>query len=79
MGPLPLKVAAYTHVGLTTYSGHTSALWSWWVHRKLLANTGQQSGRDWVAVPAGLYNGGASFQTAFVPQSAQSPRHPAAP
>ena len=74
-----LKVAVYTRVGLATYSGHTATLRSWWVHRKLLANTGQQSGRDWVAVPADLYDGGASFQTAFVPQSAQSSPRPAAP
>jgi hypothetical protein len=74
-----LKVAVYTHVDLTSYSGHTASLWSWWVHRKLLANTGQQSGSDWVAVPSGLANGGSSFQTFFVPQSAQSSRQPAAP
>jgi hypothetical protein len=23
----------------------------WWVHHKLLANTEQQSGSDWVAIP----------------------------
>ena len=56
---------------LTSYSGHTASLSSWWVHHKLLANTGQQSGSDWVAVPADLSNGGASFQTFFLPQSAQ--------
>lgn len=66
-----LKVAAYTNVDLTSYSGHTASLSSWWVHHKLLANTGQQSGSDWVAVPADLSNGGASFQTFFLPQSAQ--------
>ena len=65
-----LKVAAYTSVDLTSYSGHTASLSSWWVRRKLLANTGQQSGRDWVAVPGDLYDGGASLQTFFVPQSA---------
>ncbi len=27
-----VKVAAYSNVQLTTYSGHTSSLWSWWVH-----------------------------------------------
>jgi hypothetical protein len=74
-----VKVAAYTNVDLTSYSGHTASLWSWWVHRRLLANTGQQSGSDWVAVPSGLSNGGTSFQTFFVPQSAQSSRQPAAP
>jgi hypothetical protein len=67
-----LKIASYSHVDLTSYSGHTATLWSWWVHHQLLANTGQQSGSDWVAVPADLSNGGASFQTFFVPQSAQS-------
>jgi hypothetical protein len=46
---------------------------------ELLANTGQQSGSDWVAVPADLSRGGASFQTFFVPQSAQSSRQPATP
>jgi hypothetical protein len=74
-----IKVAAYNNVALTSYSGHTATLWSWWVHHKLLANTGQQSGSDWVAVPTDLYNGGASFQTWFVPQSAQSSAQPAAP
>jgi hypothetical protein len=74
-----LKVAAYTHVDLTTYSGRTTSLWSWWVHHKLLANTEQQSGGDWVAVPAGLFSGGASFQTWLVPHSGQSPIQPTAP
>jgi hypothetical protein len=74
-----LKVARYTDVSLTGYSGHTATLWSWWVHHKLLANTEQQSGSDWVAVPADLTDGGASFQTLFVPQSAQGPNQPALP
>jgi hypothetical protein len=74
-----LKVAAYTNVDLTSYSGHTASLSSWWVHHKLLANTGQQSGSDWVAIPGDLYHAGASLQTFFVPQSAQSPSQPAAP
>jgi hypothetical protein len=74
-----LKIASYHNVSLTTYSGHTSALWSWWVHHKLLANTGQQSGSDWVAVPSDLSSGGASFQTRFVPRSAQSSSQPVAP
>jgi hypothetical protein len=73
------KVAAYSNATLTTYSGHTSTLWSWWVHHKLLANTGQQSGSDWVAVPTGLTSGGANFQTWFVPQSEQRPNQPAWP
>jgi hypothetical protein len=70
------KIAAYGNVGLITYSGHTSTLWSWWTHHKLLANTGQQSGADWVAVPTDLTSGGASFQTWFVPQSAQGRAQP---
>jgi hypothetical protein len=70
------KVAAYSRVALTTYSGHTSTLWSWWVHHKLLANTGQQSGSDWVAIPTDLTNGGANFQTIFVPVSGQGPNQP---
>jgi hypothetical protein len=74
-----MKIAAYNNVSLTTYSGHAATLWSWWVHHKLLANTGQQSGSDWVAVPTDLSNGGASFQTFFVPQSEQSSRQPAVP
>ena len=74
-----LKAAAYTSVDLTSYSGHTGSLSSWWVHHKLLANPGQQSGRDWVAVPGDLYGGGASLQTFFVPQSAQSSSQPSAP
>jgi hypothetical protein len=73
------KVAAFSNVALTTYSGHTSTLWSWWVHHPLLANTEQQSGSDWVAVPTNLSNGGASFSTYFVPQSAQGPNQPVLP
>ena len=36
------------------------------------ANTGQQSGSDWVAVPHNLITGGHDFQTWFVPKSGQS-------
>ena len=67
----PVKVAAYTDVWLISYSGHQATLSSWWVNHKLLANTGQQSGSDWVAIPHNLTGGGASFQTWFVPKSAQ--------
>jgi hypothetical protein len=74
-----VKVAAYNDAKLTTYSGHSSTLWSWWVRHKLLANTEQQSGSDWVAVPSDLSGGGASFQTFFVPQREQSSRQSAAP
>jgi hypothetical protein len=74
-----VRIATYNTVYLTTYSGHTSTLWSWWVRHKLLANTGQQTSSDWVAVPTDLYNGGASFQTWFVPKSAQSSTQPTAP
>jgi hypothetical protein len=70
------KIAAYSNATLTTYSGHTSTLWSWWVHHKLLANTEQQSGSDLVAIPTDLTNGGANFQTWFVPQSAQGRTQP---
>jgi hypothetical protein len=70
------RVAVYTSASLTTYTGHTSTLWSWWVHHPLLANTEQQSAADWVATPANLTNGGANFQTWFVPQSGQSPNQP---
>jgi hypothetical protein len=72
----PAKVAAFGSVALTTYSGHVSTLWSWWTHHKLLANTGQQSGADWVAIPTDLASGGASFQTWFVPQNQQSRNPP---
>ena len=57
---MPLKTAAYNSVSLTSYSGHTATLWSWWVHHKLLAF--QPSG-DLVAAPSNLKNGGADFQT----------------
>jgi hypothetical protein len=53
-----VKAAAYSNEALTTYSGHTSTLWSWWVHHPLLANTGRQSGADWVAIPTNLAAGG---------------------
>jgi hypothetical protein len=66
------KVGVFSDVGLTTYSGHTSTLWSWWVHHKLLANTGQQSAGDWVATATDLTSGGANFQTWFVPQNQQA-------
>jgi len=75
----PVKAAVYSDVALTSYTGHTSTLWSWWVHHKLLANTEQQSGSDWVAVPTDLTDGGASFQTWFVPQSGQGPDRPIRP
>jgi hypothetical protein len=67
-----LKGATYHHVTLTTYSGHQSTLRSWWVHHKLFANTGRQSGSDWVATSNDLYDLGASFQTWLVPASGQS-------
>jgi hypothetical protein len=70
------KIAAYSDATLITYSGHQSSLWSWWTHHQLLANTGQQSGSDWVAIPTDLTSGGANFQTFFVPQSAQGPNRP---
>ena len=73
------KVAAYSSVFLITYSGHTSSLWSWWVHHPLLANTGQQSGSDWVAVPGSLSSFGSSFSTYLVPQSGQGPNQPVLP
>ena len=43
----------------------------------LLANTGQQSGSDRVAVPASLSAFGSSFSTYLVPQSGQGPDQPA--
>ncbi|MDR2984993.1 MAG: hypothetical protein LBV34_09145 [Nocardiopsaceae bacterium] len=70
------KIAVYSSVRLTSYTGHNATLVSWWVNHSLLANTGQQTGSDWVAVPSNLYNGGASFQTAFVPVKAQGPKQP---
>jgi hypothetical protein len=72
----PAKVAAFGSVALTTYSGHVSTLWSWWTHHKLLANTWQQSGADWVAIPTDLASDGTSFQTWFVPQNQQSRNPP---
>jgi hypothetical protein len=57
---MPLKIAAYNNVRLTSYSGHAATLWSWWVHHKLLAF---QSSGDLVAAPSNLKNGGADFQT----------------
>jgi hypothetical protein len=57
---MPLKIAAYNNVRLTSYSGHTATLWSWWVHHKLLAF---QASGDLVAAPNNLTNGGADFQT----------------
>lgn len=76
-----VKVAAFSNATLITYSGHTSSLVSWWVHHPLLANTGQQSDSDWVAVPTGLSSSGSgsNFSTYFVPQSGQGPNQPARP
>jgi hypothetical protein len=73
------KIAVYSKASLITHSNHHSSLWSWWVHHKLLANTGQQTGSDWVAIPTDLTNGGANFQTVFVPQSGQGPAQPVLP
>jgi hypothetical protein len=70
------KIAVYSKASLITYNNDHSSLWSWWVHHKLLANTEQQSSSDWVAIPGDLTNGGANFQTRFVPQSGQSPSQP---
>jgi hypothetical protein len=75
----PVKVARFDDVQLESYSGHFSSLWSWWVHHKLLANTEQQSGSDWVAVPIDLSVFGSSFSTYFVPQSGQGPDRPVLP
>lgn len=71
----PVKAARYSAVSLVTYNGHTSTLWSWWVHHKLLA---EQSSSNWVAIPHNLYLDGLSFHTWFVPKSAQSSTQPAA-
>jgi hypothetical protein len=65
----PVKIAGYFGVKLTSYSGHTDGLSSWWVHHKLLA---QPSGRDLVAIPHNLTNRGHDFRTWFVPKGAQS-------
>jgi len=70
------KIAVFNGVLLTSFSGHTATLVSWWVNHPLLANTGQQSGSDWVAVPTNLFNSGASFQTFFVPVSGQVRNQP---
>jgi hypothetical protein len=75
----PVKLAAFSNAQLITYSGHSSSLWSWWVHHPLLANTGQQSGSDWVAAPTSLSTFGSSFSTYLVPQSGQSRSQPALP
>jgi hypothetical protein len=68
------KIAVYNDALLVSYSGHVDSLRSWWIHRKVEANTeAQGASGDWVAVPTNLYNSGASFQTFFVPTSGQSP------
>lgn len=72
----PAKAAVFSNVSLATYSQHVSTLQSWWTHHKLLADTGQQSGSDRVAIPTDLTSGGANFQTWFVPQSGQGPAQP---
>ena len=74
-----VKVAAFSNARLSTYSGHSSSLWSWWVHHPLLANAGQQSGSDWVAVPGSLSSFGSSFSTYLVPQSAEGRNQPVLP
>ena len=55
-----MTMATYNSLSLTSYSGHTASLWSWWVHHKLFA---VKPGSDWVAAPTNLYNGGMSFRT----------------
>jgi hypothetical protein len=74
-----VKAADFSDVLLTTYKHHVSTLRSGWVHHKLLADTGQQTASDLVAIPHNLTNGGASFQVWLVPQSAQRSSQPAAP
>lgn len=62
---MPVKLAAYQEVELTSYRGRTATLsWLWWKHAKLIT---QPSGSDVVAVPHDLANGGASFQTWLMP------------
>lgn len=60
-----LKAAQYHNVRLTSYSGHTATLQSWWANHKLVA---KPSGRAQVAAPHDLYDGGASFQTWLAPR-----------
>lgn len=59
-------VARYQDVKLTSYSGHTATLTSWWVNHKLIA---KPSGRAQVAAPRNLYDSGATFRTFFTPKS----------
>jgi len=68
------KIAIYNDARLVSYGGHAATLESWWVSHTLEANTGAQSDiGDWVAIPSGLANSGASFATFFVPGSEQRP------
>lgn len=62
-----VAIARYSHVGLTSYSGHTATLQSsWWVSNKMIA---KPSGRAQVAGPGNRYDGGATFRTFFTPKS----------
>jgi hypothetical protein len=65
----PVKAAAYTQVRLTSYSGHTDGLSSWWMRHKLLA---QPYSRGLVAIPHNLTSKGHDFRTWFVPKNPQS-------
>ena len=64
-----MKLAVYTEVSLTSYSGHTDDLSSWWMRHKLLDHP---YGRRLIATPHDLTNSGANFQIWFAPKNAQS-------
>ena len=61
-----VKAAGYFGVKLTSYSGHTATLVSWWVRHPLHA---WPAGRAPVATSGNLSNSGASFQSWFVPKN----------
>jgi hypothetical protein len=59
--PSSMRIASFSNVALTTYSGHRSSLYAWWTHSKLLART-TFSPQLRMASPGGLRASGSAFR-----------------
>lgn len=63
--PSAAKLVAFSKVALTTYSGKTTGLSSWWSHAKELATSDGTSTGAVQAAPTDLGTGGSSFSVNF--------------
>jgi len=59
--PSSMRIASFSNVALTTYSGHRTGLYAWWTHSKLLARM-TFSPQLWMASPGGLRASGSAFR-----------------